>query len=625
MCGICGVVERGERAPARGVLETMTRALAHRGPDAEGLRHLPGAGLGQRRLAIIDLSPSGAQPMTNEDETLWVVLNGEIYNFRELRAELEARGHPFKSQSDTEAILHLYEEMGERCVERLDGMFAFALWDTRRRRLLLARDRAGKKPLFYARAGEAFVFASEVKALLRHPGLEASPHVEAFPHYFVFGYPPPGTTFYRGVRELPPAHRLVLDADGEPRVTRYWDVSFAPVAPAPPEAEAVARVRELVTDAVRKRLVADVPLGAFLSGGVDSSVVVALMARLTGERVRTFSLGFAGDAAFDETPWARRVSRHCGTEHTEFVVEPSAVGLVERLVWHHDGPFGDSTAIPTFLVSELTRRHVTVALTGDGGDEVFAGYQRFQASVAAEWVPRPVARAAAALAARVPEPRGYHHPLRRARRFFAAAALPLLPRLREWTAVFGDDARRLVRPETWEAAGGMPDFAPDAVAGAAGLSALARVLQVNYRTYLPGDLLVKADRCSMAHGLEARAPFLDTALVEYVAGLPDRMKLRRGTTKYLLKRAFADLLPPEILARGKRGFGVPLGAWFRGELRAYVDDVLAASGARAHAYVDAAYVRRLVAEHRAGYRDHGHKLWSLLTFEVWLRGLEGRA
>jgi asparagine synthase (glutamine-hydrolysing) len=627
VCGICGVVDLRGAAPERAALEEMAGAIAHRGPDAEGIVRLArdgnggvGVGLVHRRLAIIDLSPSGAQPMTNEDETVWVVLNGEIYNFRELRKDLEARGHPFKSHSDTEVILHLYEERGERCVDALDGMFAFGLWDARRQRLLLARDRAGKKPLFYARVGSQFAFASEVKALLRHPLRGAAPAVDTFPHYFAFGYPPPGRTFYQGIRELPPAHRLTLDADGTERVTRYWDVSFRPAVPACTEREATARVRDLLAAAVEKRLVADVPLGAFLSGGVDSSVVVALMARLTGAKVRTFSLGFSGAPAFDETPWARRVARHCGTEHTEFIVEPSAVGLVERLVHHHDGPFGDSSAIPTFLVSELTRRHVTVALNGDGGDEIFAGYLRFQGSVAAERLPRGLARIAGRVAAALPEPRGYHHPLRRARRFFTAAALPLLARLREWNAVFGDDLPRLLSADVWPEVRRSLEFPPEATADAGDLTPLGQVLQVNFKTYLPGDLLVKIDRCSMAHGLEGRSPFLDTALVEYAASLPDALKLRRGTTKYILKRAFADLLPPEILGRGKRGFGVPLGAWFRGELREYLRDLLIAPGARAHAYVDAAYVRRLVSDHEAGHHDYGHKLWSLLTFEVWLRG-----
>jgi asparagine synthase (glutamine-hydrolysing) len=622
VCGLCGVVDLDGAVPEERVLAAMGGAFAHRGPDAEGIVRLPGGpvgvGLAHRRLAIIDLSPSGAQPMTNEDETLWIVLNGEIYNFRELRKDLEGRGHPFKSQSDTEVILHLYEEQGERCVESLDGMFAFALWDGRRRRLLLARDRAGKKPLFYTRVGRRFAFASEVKALLTYPLRDAALDTDTFPHYFAFGYPPAGRTFYRDVRELLPAHRLTLDAEGTERISRYWDVSFRPAAAPPTDAPATARVRELLTAAVEKRLVADVPVGAFLSGGIDSSAVVALMARLTGGRVRTFSLGFAGDPAFDETAWARRVAAHCGTEHTEFVVEPSAVGLVERLVRHHDGPFGDSSAIPTFLVSELTRRHVTVALTGDGGDEIFAGYLRFQASVAAERLPRWMARAGARIASALPEPAGYHHPLRRARRFFTAASLPLLSRLREWNAVFGEDLPALLPAARWPGLGGALEFPADAVR-TDGLTPLSRVLDVNFRTYLPGDLLVKTDRCSMAHGLEARSPFLDTALVEYAASLPDDLKLRRGVTKYVLKRAVADLLPADIVHRSKRGFGVPLGAWFRGALRDYVNDLLVAPGARAHTYVDAAYVRRLVADHQAGRHDYGHKLWSLVTFEAWLR------
>jgi asparagine synthase (glutamine-hydrolysing) len=628
MCGICGVLHLDGAPIPASVLAGMTDAVAHRGPDAEGRIMLPRdgergrvrVGLGHRRLAIIDLSPAGAQPMTNEDESLWIVLNGEIYNFRELRADLEAR-HPFKSQSDTEVILHLYEERGEECVRALDGMFAFALWDARRERLLLARDRAGKKPLFYAATPQAFVFGSEVKAVLRHPAVPATPALESIPHFFAFGYAPPGESFYRGVAELPPAHWMTVEAGQAPTVRRYWaHPAPARVSTAPTEHDAITRVRELVTAAVAKRLIADVPLGAFLSGGMDSSVVVAVMSRLTGGPVRTFSLGFAGDAAFDETPYARAVARHVGSEHTEFIVDPKAVDLVERLVYHHDGPFGDSSAIPTFLVSELARRQVTVALNGDGGDEVFAGYPRFQGAMAAELLPRPLARLGRAVAGRLPEPTGYHHPLRRAQRFFDAAALPLLPRLREWTSVFGADLGRLLRPEL-RAAVARLDFPDGVVAETGGGSALSRVLYVNFMTYLPGDLLVKMDRTSMAHGLETRSPLLDTALVEYVAGLPDHFKLRRTATKWILKRAFADMLPPAILARPKRGFGVPLGTWFRGELRDYLRDMLTHPGARAHAYVEPAYVRTLVDEHLSARHDHGHRLWTLLTFEVWLRGL----
>ena len=627
MCGISGVLDLRGAPIALPILTAMNDALAHRGPDAEGTLVSPGndepatvrVGLGHRRLAVIDVSPSGEQPMTNEDGTLWVVLNGEIYNFPELRAELEARGHPFKSHSDTEVILHLYEERGEACVEALDGMFAFARWDGRRQRLLLARDRAGKKPLFYAATERCFVFGSEVKAVLRHPAVAATPAVEAFPHYFVFGYPPPGETFHRGVRQLPPAHWMTVDGDGTIACRHYWDLTVRGAEdPGPPEREAVEGVRTLVTDAVRKRLASDVPFGAFLSGGIDSSVVVALMSRLIGEPVKTFSLGFAGDPAFDETPYARQVAAHCATHHTEFVVEPDAVALVERLVRLHDGPFGDSSAIPTFLVSELTRRQVTVALNGDGGDEVFAGYPRFQASVAAEVVPRPVAWLGAQVSRLLPEPRGYHHPVRRAQRFFAAASLPLVPRLREWNAVFGADLRRLLHRDVWAAAGHL-DFPADVVARARGGSVLSQILYVNFMTYLPGDLLVKADRTSMGNGLETRSPFLDRALVEYVAGLPDRFKLRGGTVKWSLKRAFSDVLPRAIVARPKRGFGVPLGAWFRGELRDYVRDVLTAASARSRAYVDTSYVRQLVDEHVSARHDHGQKLWALLTFEVWLR------
>ena len=628
MCGICGVLHLDGAPIPPPALRDMTDAVAHRGPDAEGLIMLPRdgergrarVGLGHRRLAIIDLSPAGAQPMTNEDETLWVVLNGEIYNYRALRTTLEAR-HPFKSQSDTEVILHLYEERGEDCVRELDGMFAFALWDARRERLLLARDRAGKKPLFYAATPQAFVFGSEVKAVLRHPAVPATPALESIPHYFAFGYAPPGDTFYRGIAELPPAHWMTVAAGQAPTVRRYWSHP-APGGVSSPvvQAEAVSTVRELVTAAVAKRLIADVPLGAFLSGGMDSSVVVAVMSRLTGAPVRTFSLGFAGDAQFDETPYARAVAQHLGSDHTDFIVEPKAVDLVERLVHHHDGPFGDSSAIPTFLVSELARRDVTVALNGDGGDEVFAGYPRFQGALAAELLPRPLARVGRAIARRLPEPRGYHHPLRRAQRFFGAAALPLLPRLREWTSVFGADLGRLLRPELRAAVAGL-DFPAEVVAQAAAGSALRRVLYVNFTTYLPGDLLVKMDRTSMAHGLETRSPLLDTALIEYVAGLPDRFKLRGTTTKWIFKRAFADMLPPAILARPKRGFGVPLGAWFRADLRDYLRDALTTPGARAGAYVDPAYVRTLVDEHLQARHDHGHRLWALLTFELWLRGM----
>lgn len=613
-------------------------SLTHRGPDAEG-SHVnarqassagPAVALGHRRLAIIDLSPNGRQPMTNEDDSLWIVLNGEIYNFRELRAQLQSRGHSFCSESDTEVVLHLYEELGEKCVEALDGMFAFALWDERRKRLFLARDRVGKKPLYYGRVGSTFLFGSEVKALLRHPAVSGEVSLEALPCYFTFGYAPQGQTFYRGLHQLKPAHAMTVDADGREDIWRYWDLDFggarAGRAGVPSLSEATARVQTLVTDAVRKRLVADVPVGAFLSGGLDSSIVVGLMSRLMDKPVKTFSIGFTGDPDFDETRYARIVASHFGTDHTEFIVEPKAIDLIEPLVWHHDGPYGDPSAIPTSIMAKLTRQHVTVALNGDGGDEIFAGYLRFQAALAADRLPPALGRLAGRILSAVPEPKAYHHWLRRAQRFFTAASDGLFGRLQRWTAFFDADLRELLRSEVFA---GIPvggsGYPPELIARTSQFSTLSKVLYVNFMTYLPEDLLVKMDRATMMHSLEGRSPFLDHHLADYVAGLPDSYKLRRGTTKYILREAFADLLPQEILRRGKRGFGVPLGAWFRGELRDYLQENLLSPTALSRDFLQPAFVARMVREHVEGVRDHGNRLWALLTFEVWLRMMRDQA
>ncbi len=628
MCGICGVVNLDGRPVTPEILQSMTASIAHRGPDAEGAFFdageggSPAVGLGHRRLAIIDLSPSAAQPMTNSSRTLAIVFNGEIYNFKELRLKLEKdHGHMFRSSSDTEVVLRLYEELGERCVDQLDGMFAFAIWDQRRRHLFLARDRVGKKPLYYVKRGTTFAFASEVKALLCHPEVAPELSHEALPHYFLFGYPPAGRTFYQDILQLPPAHTMTLTAEGRPHIRRYWNLEFSRKAGAQPSLEeASSEIRRLLTEAVRKRLVADVPLGAFLSGGVDSSIIVGIMSRLMDKPVKTFSLGFTGDPEFDETPFARQVASHFRTDHTEFIVEPKAIDLVETIVRHYDGPFGDSSAIPTLIVSRLTRQHVTVALNGDGGDELFAGYLRFQACLAADHVPSSVSRIISLALNAFPDPKGYHHWLRRAQRFFAGAPSPFFERLQRWIAVFDDDLPQLLRPEVFKhievSEIGYP---PEIIAQTASLSTLSKLLYVNFATYLPEDLLVKADRATMAYGLEGRSPFLDQRLMEYVAGLPDDFKLRWGTTKYILKKTFADLLPAEILHRSKRGFGVPLGVWFRGELREYVQDLLLVPTARSRDYLEPTYVATLVSEHLQGVRDHGSRLWALLAFEVWLQ------
>jgi asparagine synthase (glutamine-hydrolysing) len=633
MCGICGVLDLSGRPVDEAAVRRMTDALQHRGPEATRVFLSPAAvdpratgpavGLGHTRLKIIDLSDAANHPLSNEDGTVWAMLNGEIYNFLELRAELKAAGHQFRTEGDTETIVHLYEEMGERCVEQLDGMFALALWDEPRRRLLLARDRTGKKPLFYHQHASFFAFGSEVKALLAHPRIPADVCLAALPQLFLYGYVPNPATLYEGIAQVPPGHSLTVERDGAVRLRRYWDWTIPERPARVDEREAAERLRDLLTAAVKRRLIADVPLGAFLSGGLDSSIVVALMAGLVQQPVKTFSIGFAGDAAFDETRYAKLVAQRYGTAHTEFVVEPEAFGLLERLVHLHDGPFGDSSAIPTYILSELTRRHVTVALNGDGGDELFAGYLRFAGGVMAARTPRIVFRLGRLATAGVPRVGGARHPLRRAARFFREADLPWLERYSGWISFFHRDLEHLLLPSVAPALAGydrIAYFRPylDAVRGR---SPLSQLLYLNAKTYLPDDLLVKMDRSSMAHALETRSPFLDRALMEYVAALPDRFKLRGRTTKWLLRRTFGEMLPREVLERGKMGFGVPLATWFRGALREPLRTLLLEPTARLTRYLNAARVRGLVDAHLSGREDVHHELWLLLTFEVWLRSL----
>jgi len=622
VCGICGYLSRG--GPAEGsTLRAMTATLAHRGPDGEGL-HLDGpVGLGHRRLSIIDLSEAASEPMTNEDGSLWLVFNGEIYNFRELRRSLEGR-HRFKSQGDGEVILHLYAEKGDAAVAELDGMFAFALWDVRQRRLLLARDRTGKKPLYYHDGPGVFAFASEAKALLAHPGVPHERDPAALPLYLTYGYVPTPGTFYRGIRALPPAHTLAVTEAGTGAPQRYWRARFTSDGSGMGDAEAEERFVSLLQTAVERRLVADVPLGAFLSGGLDSSSVVALMARAAGSRVKTFTIGFAGGAEYDERAHARLVAESFATEHTEFVVEPKALDLVDRLVYHHDGPFGDSSAVPTYLLSELTRTRVTVALNGDGGDEVFAGYLRLYGGALSERVPRAAFAALSGLLSLLPEPRDRKHPLRFAKRFAEAGRLPLLERYLRWNAYFTDDLPSLLRPEvasSLDRAALLVSFRSAYAAGAG--STLARLLQLNFETYLLDDLQVKMDRMSMAHGLEARSPFLDTALVEFGASLPDRLRMRLGKGKLLLRRAMQEILPPSILARGKMGFGAPLGAWFRSDLQGFVRERLLDPSSPIFEYLQREAVESVIARHGAARADLSARIWALLTLESWLRQEQG--
>ena len=625
MCGICGELTFEAGAPVRReTLLAMREQLVHRGPDDQGLfvDADARAGLGFRRLRIIDLTPVANQPMSNEDGSVHVVFNGEIYNFKALRAELVARGHQFKSHADTEVIVHLYEERGPAFVDAIDGMFAIGVWDSRRRRLVLARDRAGKKPLFYYQDARRFVFGSEAKALFAHPDVPVDIDPAGIPWYFLYGYVPHPSTLYRGIRQLDPASVLVVDADGRVETRRYWSLVYPPsgATSSVTPADARARVRELVTDAVSRRLVSDVPLGAFLSAGIDSTIVVGLMSRLTREPVKTFTIGFEGDEAFDETAGAREVAARFGTDHTEFRVRPSAVDLIDRLIWHHDGPFGDSSAIPTYLVSQMTRQHVTVVLTGDGGDELFAGYLRFRAALAAERLPAGTGPVLNTLLRLLPSAPHERHLLARARRFARFMHLPLVARAARWNSLFQDDLADILR---LEAPGDPLAHLQDVLRAGAGTSPLSRLLAVNFESYLPDDLLVKTDRCTMANSLEARAPLLDTALIEYAASLPDAFKLQGSRTKAILRDAFADLVPPSIDRRPKTGFGVPLDRWFRGELRDYVRDTLLAPGAASRGYLHQEGVRQLVEDHLAGRVNAGHRLWALVSFERWLTMLPG--
>jgi asparagine synthase (glutamine-hydrolysing) len=628
MCGISGELRfRGQPPVERQATLAMRDELLHRGPDSEGVYVDPQgrAALGFRRLRIIDLSANASQPMSNEDGSVWVAFNGEIYNYRKLREGLVARGHQFRSHSDTETIVHLYEEKGADAIADLDGMFALAIWDERRGRLLLARDRAGKKPLFYYRDAQRLAFSSEMKSFFAHPEIDMDVDPEAVPYYFIYGYVPSPHTFYRHTRQLEPGTLMTIDADGEVAQRTYWSFPSVPAVrepmSIPSRGVATERVRELVTAAVERRLESDVPLGAFLSGGVDSSIIVGLMSQMMKEPVKTFSIGFEGDPAYDETSYARVVAKRFGTDHTEFKVTPSDVDLVEKLIWHHDGPFGDSSAVPTYIVSQLTRQHVTVVLTGDGGDELFAGYIRFYAAVLSEQLPKSFGRMMHGVLGALPTPPNDRHPMARAQRFFKNMSLPFYERITRWNSLFYADLDRLLQPDFVRS---LPPIDPlrymaSSLGAMEPLTPLGRVLHVNFTSYLLDDLLVKMDRCSMANSLEARAPFLDRELIEYVVTLPDHYKLEGRRTKAILKDAFADLLPPEIQTRGKMGFGVPLGTWFRGDLRSYLGDLLLAPNARYTPYVSPAYVHDLVERHLSRRENLGNQLWSILCFELWLR------
>jgi asparagine synthase (glutamine-hydrolysing) len=613
MCGIAGVVDASS-SRARSSVLAMLDCLSHRGPDDSGVAAYPTAVLGARRLAIIDVA-GGKQPVTNEDGSICVVQNGEIYNFRDLRSMLELRGHSFRSGADTEVLPHMYEEFGDEFPQHLRGMFAIAVWDEPRRRLLLARDRMGKKPLLTALFDGGVAFASEIQALLPLP-IDRRVDDLAIAEYLGLGYVPSPHTGFVGIRKVRPGHTVVF-SDGRLGEQRpYWRLAFEPKLEMS-ENDALEGLRERLTDAVRARLVSDVPLGAFLSGGLDSSSVVALMAANSDRPVKTFSIGFS-DADFDELRYARLVAQRFATEHHEFVVEPAALDVLPMLVRHVGEPFADSSIIPSYYVARTARQHVTVALNGDGGDELFAGYDRYRAAqigLVIEHLPRGVRRLMAEASGWLPVSPGAPRIVRRARRLGSVLQLPSHVRYLSWVGYFAER-------DAIYAAGFNPRLDAATLFGRALAEAqprneLEQLMAIDMRNYLPDDLLVKMDIATMAASLEARSPFLDQDVVDFVTRLPARLKQRRGQSKYILRRLMAGLLPDPILRRRKMGFGLPVGSWMRESLKTLVYDCLV--NGRDRGILERREVVRLVAEHMSRRADHSYRLWALLMLELWFR------
>lgn len=619
MCGICGVWNFDSSQPAdAAALRHMAAAIAHRGPDEEGYHIAGSVGLAFRRLSIIDVGGSH-QPMTNEDSSAWIVFNGEIYNFQELRAGLLPR-HQFRTAGDTETLLHCFEECGRDCVQRLRGMFAFAIWNQRSRQLTLAVDRFGKKPLYYALNSERIVFASELKALLLYPGVRRELDSDAVVEYLGTGFIRAPRAIFRGIRKLPPGHTLTVTPSGKTDLQQYWQPQLRLPAEYDrrPAAALAAELRTRLTEAVRLRMISDVPLGAFLSGGLDSSAIVALMSQLSPRPVRTFSIGF-DEAGYDESAYAALVARHCRTEHTHEVVRPDVVTMLPKLARQFDEPFADNSTLPTFLVSEIARRHVTVALSGDGGDEVFAGYtwyrRAFRHVALQQWLPRSLRPGLTAAAKWLPDTVKIALYLR---------ALGDSPTVWSLNAeFFGTTGREaLLRPEFKATV--TPKASPEewrraALDEVAALPWLSQLQHLDLTSYLPGDILVKVDRASMFTSLEVRSPLLDHEIFEFMAGIPIELKLTARESKVLLKRAVADLLPAAILGRRKRGFDLPMGLWLRGPLQPMLRELLLSPNARSAETLDATEVARLVAAHQAGQADHSWRLWALLCLELWMR------
>lgn len=632
MCGITGIVDlRSARPVDEALLRRMNALLTHRGPDGDGFHFSPGVGLGHRRLSIIDLE-GGKQPLYNEDGSVVVTFNGEIFNFMEIEAELLSRGHRFRTRSDTEVIVHAWEEWGEKCLDRFNGMFAFAVWDERRKVLFIARDRLGVKPLYYTQLADGcVVFGSELKALLAHPGVPRRVDAQAVEDYFTFGYVPDPKSIYAGVLKLEPGTYLLGQrGEGLGSPVRYWDVPMfgvrtQPCSPAQWEQELRCQLQE----AVRKRLVSDVPLGAFLSGGIDSSAIVAMMREIGTPRLLTCSIGFS-EARYDESAYARMVAEAKNTDHKTEVVEASDYEMLDKLVAIYDEPYADSSAIPTYRVCQLARRHVTVALSGDGGDEDFVGYRRYRLFSAEEAVrrrlPLSVRRAVFGPLGRLYPKLDWAPRVFRGKTTFEALARDTVAAYLHGVSICSDEFRQQLfspRFRTGLQGYSSTEVFRSTVADKSFEDPIALIQYLDYKTYLPGDILTKVDRASMAHSLEVRTPFLDYEFVEWVASLPSGVKLKGGQGKYILKQALRPLLPHQILYRSKMGFAVPLDVWFRGSLRTHIAEVVSGPRLADSGLFDPAFLARVVQDHQSGRRDYSAPLWSLLMFDGFLQAQEG--
>jgi asparagine synthase (glutamine-hydrolysing) len=620
MCGIVGIVRNDGRPVDEELLSRMNNAIRHRGPDDDGFYINGSVGLGMRRLAIIDLK-GGAQPIHNQDRSSWIVFNGEIYNYLELREKLEKLGHTFYTNSDTEAIVHAYDQFGVDCPKHLRGMFAFAIWNERSQELFLARDRVGKKPLLYAHVNGHLIFASEFSALLLHPDVSRDIQPEALDYYLSFMCIPAPLTAYRAIRKLEPGHWLRW-RKGEVELQRYWQPDFTKKLEISEE-EAGERTVEILRDAVRVRLMSEVPLGAFLSGGIDSSAVVALMSQESSDRVKTFSIGF-DEQDFSELHHARRIAEHVGAEHHEFIVRPDALEVLPTLVEHYGEPYADSSAVPTYYVAKETRKHVTVALNGDGGDESFAGYERYLAMRLTEkyrrvpsFLRESVIKETVNLIPSSPLKRSR---VKSAKRLLEVVSLPRVDRYTRWVSVFNEETKQplysdFFREQTREA--NATGLLEEWFKRANGIGVLDAMLLTDQMTYLPNDLLVKVDIAAMAVSLEARSPFLDHHVIEFAASLPQNLKLRGLTSKYLLKKVLRKLLPSENLNRRKMGFGVPVGHWFRGKMQPFLREVILSEKALRRGLFKPEWVKQLTELHTRGERDYSQQLWTLLMLELW--------